>query len=67
MKIIKVLNNSLVLAADSKDEEVIVMGKGIGFNGKPGMDIEEDKIEKIFEVKEKEKTKEYVSDRKSVV
>ncbi|HID8920535.1 TPA: CAT RNA binding domain-containing protein, partial [Klebsiella michiganensis] len=28
----KVLNNSLVLSMDDDNREVIVMGKGIGFN-----------------------------------
>lgn len=39
MKVIKVLNNSLVLTADDDNREVIVMGKGIGFNSKTGDEI----------------------------
>lgn len=61
MKIIKVLNNSLVLAAGQNREEIIVMGKGIGFNGKVGEELQEDKIEKVFVVKNEEKAKEYVA------
>lgn len=61
MKIIKVLNNSLVLAAGQDGEEIIVMGKGIGFNGKAGEELKEDKIEKVFVVKDEEKAKEYVA------
>lgn len=61
MKIIKVLNNSLVLAAGQNEEEIIVMGKGIGFNGKVGEQLQEDKIEKVFVVKNEEKAKEYVA------
>lgn len=61
MKIIKVLNNSLVLAAGQNGEEIIVMGKGIGFNGKVGEVLQEDKIEKVFVVKNEEKAKEYMA------
>jgi beta-glucoside operon transcriptional antiterminator len=35
----KVLNNSLVLSMDDDNREVIVMGKGIGFNSRPGDEI----------------------------
>lgn len=44
----KVLNNSLVLSVDSDGREVIVMGKGIGFNSRPGDAIAPEKIEKRF-------------------
>jgi beta-glucoside operon transcriptional antiterminator len=44
----KVLNNSLVLSMDDDDREVIVMGKGIGFNSRPGDEIDPEKIEKLF-------------------
>ena len=42
----KVLNNSLVLSTDDDNREVIVMGKGIGFNSRPGEEIAPEKIEK---------------------
>lgn len=44
----KVLNNSLVLSMDDDNREVIVMGKGIGFNSRPGDAIAPEKIEKLF-------------------
>ncbi|WP_324030761.1 PRD domain-containing protein (plasmid) [Pantoea sp. JZ2] len=44
----KVLNNSLVLSTDDDSREVIVMGKGIGFNSRPGDEIAPEKIEKLF-------------------
>ncbi|WP_159868747.1 MULTISPECIES: PRD domain-containing protein [unclassified Raoultella] len=44
----KVLNNSLILSSDSDNREVIVMGKGIGFSSRPGDEIAEEKIEKLF-------------------
>lgn len=49
MKIIKVLNTSVVLAKRDDDEkELIVMGKAIGFKNKPGDTINDADIEKIF-------------------
>lgn len=44
----KVLNNSTVLSMDDDSREVIVMGKGIGFNSRPGDEIAPEKIEKLF-------------------
>lgn len=39
MKIIKVYNNNVVQAIDTQDREIIVMGKGLGFQKKsrPGL------------------------------
>lgn len=44
----KILNNSLVLSKSSDNNEVILMGKGIGFNAKVGDLIELAQIEKCF-------------------
>lgn len=60
MRVVKVLNNSLVLSTDIDNNEVIVMGKGLGFNSKIGDLIEKDKIEKIFAVKTDMPTPEYL-------
>ncbi|WKK93829.1 CAT RNA binding domain-containing protein [Clostridioides difficile] len=48
MYITKVLNNSLLLAKDDNDEEIILMGKGIGHNYKAGSELNKKDIEKIF-------------------
>ncbi|HEK5075608.1 TPA: PRD domain-containing protein [Clostridioides difficile] len=48
MYITKVLNNSLLLAKDDNDEEIILMGKGIGHNYKAGSELNKKNIEKIF-------------------
>lgn len=48
MKITKVINNNVVCAHDSNNKEVVVMGKGIGFNAKEGELINKSKIEKTF-------------------
>ncbi|HEL2218847.1 TPA: PRD domain-containing protein [Streptococcus suis] len=47
MKIVKVLNNSTVIAQDG-EMELVVMGKGISFGKRPGDWITPSKIEKIF-------------------
>ncbi|WP_461179056.1 glucose PTS transporter transcription antiterminator GlcT [Virgibacillus ainsalahensis] len=53
----KVLNNNVLIAvAEPDQEEVIVIGKGIGFNKKKHDAIREDMIEKLFVLRnEKEK------------
>ncbi|PNE07047.1 BglG family transcription antiterminator LicT [Priestia megaterium] len=48
MKIVKVLNTSVVLAKRDDEKEVIVMGKGIGFKNRPGHIINEAEAEKIY-------------------
>ncbi|MGM3159726.1 BglG family transcription antiterminator LicT [Dickeya undicola] len=56
----KVLNNSLVLSVDDDNREVIVMGKGIGFNSRPGDEIAQEKIEKLFVTQTFEKRSGYI-------
>lgn len=48
MNIVKVINNNVVSAHNDSGIEVVIMGKGIGFQKKPGDIIDKDKIEKIF-------------------
>lgn len=48
MKIQKVLNNNIVVSRDEQQRELILLGRGIGFGKKPGMEADEDKIEKKF-------------------
>lgn len=50
MKIFKVINNNVLSAYDDKQQEVVVMGRGIGFKAKPGDVIDESKIEKVFHI-----------------
>ncbi len=47
-KITKVINNNIVCSADEKGQEVILRGRGIGFQKKKGETIPEDKVEKIY-------------------
>lgn len=50
MKITKVINNNVVCAYDANGKEVVVMGKGIGFNSKEGTLIDKRCIDKIFKM-----------------
>ncbi len=47
MRIVKVINNNIVTSTQN-DSEVIVMGKGLGFNKTGGDIIPQAKIDKIF-------------------
>lgn len=52
MKVVKVINNNLVKSLDEKDNEVLVMGCGLGFKKNPGDEINEDLIEKVYTANE---------------
>ena len=54
MQVIKVLNNSLILAVDNEGYEIVLMGKGIGFNKSIGHKIEDTDIEKTFALKDRD-------------
>lgn len=57
MRVVKVLNNSLVLALDDSGHEIILMGKGIGFNKAIGYQFRKEEIEKVFVMKDKDLSK----------
>lgn len=57
MRVIKVLNNSLILALDDTGHEIILMGKGIGFNKAIGYQFNKDEIEKVFVMKDRDISK----------
>lgn len=48
MKVMKVFNNNVVLVHDAQGQEVIVMGRGIGFQKKTSESLDETKIDKTF-------------------
>ncbi len=52
MKIHKVINNNVVSAFDEAGQELVVMGRGLAFQKKPGQEVDETKIEKIFTLKD---------------
>lgn len=52
MNIIKILNNNVVQTTNDNGEELIVMGRGIAFQGKVGDLIDQSKIQKTFVLKD---------------
>ena len=44
----KALNNNVLIATDGSGDEVILIGRGIGFGAKVGEFIQQEKIEKLF-------------------
>lgn len=48
MKIKKVINNNLVKSQNKKNENLLVMGCGLGFKKHPGDIIDEEKIEHVY-------------------
>lgn len=59
-KISKILNNNVLICKD-KGTEVVLVGKGIGFNKKPGTTIKDfDMIEKVFKLQNKTEQDHYL-------
>ncbi|AXU69552.1 BglG family transcription antiterminator LicT [Clostridioides difficile] len=54
MIINKILNNNVVITLDDNDEEIIVMGKGIGYQKSKGNLIDKTKVNKVFRISNKE-------------
>lgn len=48
MKIQKIINNNVISALDDRGNEIVAMGKGIGFQRKAGQEVPEAGVEKIF-------------------
>lgn len=48
MKISKVINNNVLSAFDENGQEVVLMGRGLGFKAKTGDDIDESRVQKVF-------------------
>lgn len=48
MRIDKIINNNIVSARDSQGVELVAMGKGIGFGRRPGDEIDDKAVEKVF-------------------
>ncbi|MBI0581045.1 transcription antiterminator [Neobacillus cucumis] len=56
----KVLNNNVLIAKHPSYEEVVLIGKGIGFNRKQGNFIETDTVEKLFVLKNEKEQESYI-------
>ncbi|KAA8826675.1 PRD domain-containing protein [Bifidobacterium reuteri] len=48
MEILRVFNNNVVLAKDGNGGEVILTGRGLGFQARPGQSVDESKIVRTF-------------------
>ncbi len=48
MRVVKILNNNYILAADGNGKECIVMGKGLRFLYQMGSEIRDESIQKVF-------------------
>lgn len=48
MKVVKVINNNLIKSFDDSNNEILVMGCGLGFKKSPGDEINENLIERIY-------------------
>ena len=57
MKAIKVFNHNAVSTVMPDGREAIVLGKGIGFQKRPGDPVEERRIEKVYYVQDEMQTK----------
>lgn len=56
MKILKVINNNVVSCEDDSGRESVAMGRGLGFGARPGMDLPQDKVEKLFHLESQSET-----------
>ncbi|MHA6529721.1 BglG family transcription antiterminator LicT [Paenibacillus sp. BAC0078] len=59
MIIKKIFNNNAIVAKDSQKQELVVMGRGIGFKKSIGDEVEEGLIEKVFILKQKEASEKF--------
>lgn len=48
MEILRVFNNNVVLARDERRGEVILTGRGLGFQARPGQAVDESRVAKVF-------------------
>lgn len=58
-KILRIVNNNVVISLDASEREVVLRGKGIGFQKKPGMELDEDAIEKVYSLQDAQSDKIY--------
>lgn len=54
MKIAKVINNNVISVFQADGTELVVMGRGLAFKKRPGDDVDESQIEKVFALKNKQ-------------
>lgn len=52
MIIKQIFNNNIVSTVDDKNQELLILGRGIGFKFKVGDEIDEERIEKVFRLQD---------------
>uniref|UniRef100_UPI00301606F7 CAT RNA binding domain-containing protein n=1 Tax=Oceanobacillus massiliensis TaxID=1465765 RepID=UPI00301606F7 len=55
----KILNNNVLIAADLQGKEVVLIGKGLGFNRKKNDTIAEETVEKLFVLRNEDEQENY--------
>lgn len=58
-RVIKQLNNNVAIVRNNSGDQAVVMGSGVAFQKKKGDLIQEDKIEKVFTLKNEESEKNF--------
>lgn len=48
MKVLRVFNNNVLLASDDAGDEVILTGRGLGFQARPGQEVDQTKVTRTF-------------------
>lgn len=48
MKVLRVFNNNVVLARDDRGRDVILTGRGLGYQARPGWDVDPVAVERTF-------------------
>jgi transcriptional antiterminator len=59
IQVFKVLNNNVIIANHPQYQEVVVIGKGIGFNRKVGDDLPQTSVEKMFILTNQQEQEQY--------
>ncbi|GAQ16990.1 RNA-binding antitermination protein GlcT [Oceanobacillus picturae] len=60
-KVVKALNNNVLIALDDNQQEVVLIGKGIGFNKSKDSIIPENTVEKLFVLRNEKAQEHYKS------
>ncbi|ADU31830.1 glucose PTS transporter transcription antiterminator GlcT [Evansella cellulosilytica] len=57
----KVLNNNVIIAEHSQYDEIVLIGKGLGFGKKTGDEVAGQKAEKFFVLKDAQEQQQYIN------
>jgi beta-glucoside operon transcriptional antiterminator len=54
MKVLKVINNNVISCMGEDGQEVVVMGRGLGFHSRPRSEVDMNLVEKVFRMDSKD-------------